>query len=130
MVIGHNIDFDLAFLRKFFPQLEWKFSIDTFRLAQTLIHYAPSYALEILIESLKTKPIFQQILTQFQIDFQDEESFHNAFFDAKLSIALFWYLVERVQLLSQKYPILEFLVAQSEGEFASIFKKQKSDLTS
>ena len=41
IIIGHNIGFDLEFLKKFFPNLKWKAEIDTFRLAQSLIHYAP-----------------------------------------------------------------------------------------
>lgn len=89
VIIGHNINFDLGFLENFFPDLHWKSSIDTFRLSQALIHYVPSYALEVLIDLLKTKPTFQQVLKQLQIDLEAEANFHDAFFDAKLSIALF-----------------------------------------
>ncbi len=108
IIIGHNIAFDLEFLRRFFPKLKRKTSIDTFRLAQTLIHYAPSYALEILVDSLQSKA-----------------SFHDAYFDAKLSIALFNYMVQRVALLSANYPALEELIMQSKSDFAMLLQKEK-----
>lgn len=123
IIIGHNIGFDLEFLKKFFPNLKWKAEIDTFRLAQSLIHYAPSYALEILCETLEQKPNFQQILKKIQITLGDDASFHDAFFDSKLSIALFWYLVQRVEILTTKYPIVHEIIRQSEGTFANLFQK-------
>jgi hypothetical protein len=49
------VQFDLDFLKKYFPDCLYAFGIDTFQLAQTFVHYAPSYALEVLIEHLKTK---------------------------------------------------------------------------
>lgn len=123
IIIGHNIGFDLDFLKKYFPNLTWKAEIDTFRLSQSLIHYAPSYALEVLCEALQQKPTFQQILKSLQLSLGDDASFHDAFFDAKLSIALFWYLIERVRLLTINYPIVEQIIAKSQGTFASLFPK-------
>ena len=125
VIIGHNIGFDLEFLRKFFPSIARKAEIDTFRWAQTLIHYAPSYALEILCESLQSKANFQQILKNLQLFLWEEANFHDAFFDAKLSIALFRYLVKRVEDLIQKYPILQELLAKSKGTFAHLFQKRE-----
>jgi hypothetical protein len=48
VVIGHNIAFDIAMMEPFLP--EWKpgKQFDTFTRSQTLIHYPPSYALEVL----------------------------------------------------------------------------------
>lgn len=65
IIIGHNINFDLSFLRKFFPSLTWKSEIDTFKLSQDLMHYVPSYAQEVLIQHLQSKPEFQNRLQQF-----------------------------------------------------------------
>ncbi len=125
IIIGHNIRFDLDFLKKYFPNLRWKAEIDTFRLAQSLIHYAPSYALEILSESLQSKAIFQKILQELHLNLNHDATFHDAFFDAKLSIALFRYLVERVKLLSEKYPLLPTLISESEGSFAELFQEPR-----
>ena len=33
VIIWHNVAFDLEFLKKFFPTLQWKLSIDTFQLS-------------------------------------------------------------------------------------------------
>jgi DNA polymerase III epsilon subunit-like protein len=125
VIIGHNIGFDLEFLKKFFPSLKRKSSIDTFRLSQTLLHYVPSYALEVLVEILETKPYFQEILQKVQPHIAEEENFHDAYFDSKLTIALFWYLVKRVELLTTKYPILKKIISQSSGSFSEILFKDK-----
>ncbi len=125
IIIGHNIAFDLEFLKRFFPELKRKTSIDTFRLAQTLIHYAPSYALEILVDSLQSKASFQRILSELQLSLGSDASFHDAYFDAKLSIALFNYMVQRVALLAANYPALEDLIMQSKSDFATLLQKGK-----
>lgn len=127
VIIGHNIGFDLEFLKKYFPTLTWGAEIDTFRLAQNLIHYAPSYALEVLCESLQQKPNFQLILKNLQLSLGDDASFHDAFFDAKLSFALFWYLIEKIEGLGEKYPIIRQLLTQSQGTFAGLFQKTKEN---
>jgi hypothetical protein len=93
-------------LKKFFPSLKWKSCIDTFRLSQSLIHYVSSYSLEVLVEILESKPEFHECLQNIQPYIQEEENFHDAYYDSKLTIALFVYLVRRVELLVSKYPIL------------------------
>ena len=124
VIVWHNIWFDLEFLRKFFPSLKWKYSIDTFRLSQSLLHYVPSYALEVLIELLKTKSDFQEIIQKVQPYLWEEESFHDAYYDSKLTIALFRYLMKRIDLLINTYPILKTIISQSEWSFADIFVKE------
>ncbi|MDD3263239.1 MAG: 3'-5' exonuclease [Candidatus Absconditabacteria bacterium] len=85
VLIGHNIKFDLAFLHKFFPDLSYAESIDTFPLAQGVIHYQPSYALEVLVPG---------------------ENAHNALQDTRNALILFQKVIERLELLQTKYPIL------------------------
>ena len=62
ILVGHNIAFDIHFLKKFFPSLSFVDSIDSFKLSQSLLHYVPSYAQEILIAQLQQKPDFQKFL--------------------------------------------------------------------
>jgi hypothetical protein len=52
----------LDFLNKYFPSLPcgqaglpYAFAVDTFQLSQAFVHYAPSYALEVLIQHLQEK---------------------------------------------------------------------------
>ncbi|MDR2541375.1 MAG: hypothetical protein LBD11_06565 [Candidatus Peribacteria bacterium] len=65
MIIGHNINFDLAFLKKMLPDFQMHASFDTFQLAQALIPYPPSFALEILMQHLEGKPLFLQWKSKF-----------------------------------------------------------------
>jgi DNA polymerase III alpha subunit (gram-positive type) len=83
-------------LKKFFPTLKWKSSIDTFRLSQALLHYVPSYALEVLIELLNEKVEFKEIIQKVQPYLSEDENFHDAYYDSKLTIALFWYLLKKL----------------------------------
>jgi len=124
IIVGHNIWFDLEFLKRFFPSLKWKTSIDTFRLSQSLIHYAPSYALEVLVDTLKTKENFQSILEKFTPYLWDEENFHDAYYDSKLTLALFFYLLERINLLVSNYPSLEDFISRSDGSLTELFLKK------
>jgi hypothetical protein len=83
-------------LKKFFPTLKWKSSIDTFRLSQALLHYVPSYAFEVLIELLNDKVEFKEIIQKVQPYLSEDENFHDAYYDSKLTIALFWYLLKKL----------------------------------
>lgn len=120
IIIGHNIGFDLHFLKKFFPNLKWKGQIDTFKLSQTLVHYPPSYAQEVLIEQLKQKASFQTLLESLQLAWA--LNFHDAYCDAKLSFALFWHLAERIHMLFEHYPILKLFLRKTDDLIKHIFE--------
>lgn len=127
ILVGHNIAFDIHFLKKFFPSLSFVDSIDSFKLSQSLLHYVPSYAQEILIAQLQPKPDFQKFLSSLK--FSWELNFHDAFVDAKLSLALFCYLMHKIQSLIAKYPILELFISQSKWLLAHIIHKSSKSLT-
>ena len=127
ILVGHNIAFDIHFLKKFFPSLSFVDSIDSFKLSQSLLHYVPSYAQEILIAQLQQKPDFQKFLSSLK--FSWELNFHDAFVDAKLSLALFCYLMHKIQSLIAKYPILELFISQSKWLLAHIIQKSSKSLT-
>lgn len=135
IVVWHNIAFDLSFLNRFFPSLKYSFSIDTFQLSQAMVPYAPSYALEILSSHLEEKPLFLQRKSKFWLTFtadsSDQESFHDAFFDTKATLALFCYLVDFLNQIQEKTPVLTQLLNKSDAEFLYIlpnhnFKKTES----
>ena len=134
IVVWHNISFDLSFLNRFFPSLQYTFSIDTFQLSQAMIPYAPSYALEILSSHLEEKPLFLQRKSQFWLIFtssDEQESFHDAFFDTKATLALFCYLVDFLNQIQEKTPVLTQLLNKSDADFLHIlpnhnFKKAES----
>lgn len=112
IIIWHNIKFDIDFLEKYFPSLTHKTSIDTMHLAQTTIHYAQSYALDVLIEKVKDDKIFSQI---FKDNDHGEEKAHDAFFDTKNSSKLFLYFVKYLYELLNSYPNLIHIILQTES---------------
>lgn len=80
-------------------------------IAQTIVHYAPSYALEVLIENLKEEKMFNTI---FKDEDHGEEKSHDAFFDTKNSIKLFLYFVTYLYELIDSYPNLVHIIEQTE----------------
>jgi DNA polymerase III alpha subunit (gram-positive type) len=65
IIIGHNINFDLAFLKRMLPDVQYHAAFDTFQFAQALVPYPPSYALEILVQHLESKPLFLEWKSKF-----------------------------------------------------------------
>ena len=122
IIIGHNIGFDLDFLKKYFPSLKYATSIDTLTLAQTIVHYAPSYALEVLIENLKAEKLFNNI---FSDEDHGEEKSHDAFFDTKNSIKLFLYFIAYLYELIDAYPNLVHIILQTEWVWKEIVQLEK-----
>ena len=82
-VLGHNIKFDLSFLRKYYA-FEYNEAIDTYDLASILLPNSPSYNLGSL----------SKMLGVFQIGHQ-----HRALFDAKMTQAIYAILLEKAKLL-------------------------------
>jgi hypothetical protein len=125
IIIGHNIGFDINFLEKFFPGIEYATSIDTYRLSQALVHYAPSYALEVLMQHLSTKePSFLPLLTSFTGEAHSSDKSHDALYDTKESLALFVFLAQTIEQTQENYPAFARIRQQSEGTFAKIFPAQ------
>lgn len=80
-------------------------------LAQTIVHYTPSYALDVLIEKLKTEKTFNDI---FLNEDHGKEKAHDAFFDTKNSVKLFLYFVGHLYTLVEKYTNLAHIIQQTE----------------
>ncbi len=104
VLIWHNVWFDLQFLRKYFPDVPLYTSVDTFILAQSIIHHAQSYALEVLVQHLQNQPLFVSFFTKYH-DWATEKH-HDALYDTKNSLALFSYFYTYILSLTEKYPIL------------------------
>ena len=88
-------------------------------LAQAIVHYTPSYALEVLIENLKSEKSFNAI---FHEENHGEEKSHDAFFDTKNSIKLFLYFVNYLYELTASYPNLIKVIRQTEGAWKEILE--------
>lgn len=119
IIIWHNINFDLDFLNKYFPSLIYHDKIDTMPLAQTIVHYAQSYALEVLIENLKSEHLFNNIFTN---ENDGKEKSHDAFFDTKNSIKLFLYFIKYLYELIKTYPNLVHIIYRTEWIWKEILE--------
>ena len=86
VVIGHNVGFDLSFLRRH-AILQRNAHIDTFELAGILVPHAGRYSLESLVQTLGVHL---------------ESQTHRALDDARLTHLLFVALMERAAQLSPK----------------------------
>jgi hypothetical protein len=81
-------------------------------LAQSTIHYAQSYALDVLVEKVKNDKTFSQI---FKDSDHGEEKAHDAFFDTKNSLKIFLYFVNYLYELLTSYPNLIHIILQTES---------------
>ena len=114
IIIWHNVQFDIDFLKKYIPDIVYHSAIDTFQLSQIFVHYAPSYALQVLSEYLKTKDEkFVDIFNWFHVG-SWSEVFHDALYDVKSSLALFVYFAKYVNFLCEKYTDLKYYVEKHE----------------
>lgn len=106
ILIGHNIGFDIEFLQRYSPEAKFGDSIDTFPLAQSLIHFAPSYALEVLIGFLHKKNEITELSTKIHGPGYDPTNAHDALHDSKDAAILFFYCIHQLQAIHTQYPWL------------------------
>ena len=111
IVIWHNVAFDISFLNKFFPNLQFHSSIDTVSLMQNFIHYAPSYALDVLTKHIQENKVFNQLDLDWKFLSEWEESFHDALCDTQNSLWFFVYVIKYLYLLKKKYPIVSYFLS-------------------
>ncbi|HOG14997.1 MAG TPA: exonuclease domain-containing protein [Candidatus Absconditabacterales bacterium] len=121
ILIGHNIQFDIDFLKKYFQNIKYYDQIDTMYLAQNFVHFAPSYALDVLVEYLFPKKEFKKNFQNIhQIPDFDSQSTHDALFDSKNSLCLFVYIVQDILFLIKTYPILSNFIQKNLGLYHKI----------
>ena len=116
VVVWHNVGFDMDFLNAYFPGLACEWIIDTYKLSQSLVHYAPSHALEVLIQHLQIKEQkFNDIFLKLNDNqAHDSEKSHDALYDTKESLAMFLFFIDYIQGLEAEYGSLLTIQSQSE----------------
>ena len=108
VLIGHNIKFDIAVMEKYLWKIPYKTIFDTYIYSRLLLHFEPSYALEILAD---------------KYDFKRHS--HDAFEDSLMSLDLFKLIIKKVIKLIKKYPFLQDVLLRSDSIFAKIIKLEK-----
>ncbi len=128
-VIGHNVDFDIHFLKKYFPNVQIYGWLDTYLWSQKLVHFAPSYALEVLVEYLYEKDAsFTKIAQNYDLSVTSkEDKFHDALYDTKNALAMFRYFVQRINELQKNYPDLKYFLKWADTIFSKIFFEEESN---
>lgn len=102
IVIWHNIEFDIWFLRKYMPTIFCKY-IDTLSLSRNLLHYLPSYSQESIHNYLNNSvSIYRQYISDIIPII--EEKHHDAMYDTSINLAIFHYLVDQIHSLTLSYP--------------------------
>jgi indole-3-glycerol phosphate synthase len=83
-------------------------------LAQNFVHFAPSYALDVLVEYLFSQKEFKKIFQDIHkiLDFDSQDA-HDALFDSKNSLCLFVYIIQDILFLIKTYPILSNFVQKN-----------------
>lgn len=125
VLIWHNIQFDIDFLKKYFPDIFYYDAIDTMYLAQNLVHFAPSYALDVLVEYLLSQKEFKFIFDKIHSNkaFNAHDA-HDALYDSKNALCLFFYAIQTIQNLMKKYPILSTFVQKNTWLYHKILKTE------
>jgi hypothetical protein len=83
-------------------------------MAQNLVHFAPSYALDVLIEHLMSKKEFKNVFEEIHGgNVFNVENAHDALFDSKNALTLFHYCILDIAVLIKKYPILSSLLKKN-----------------
>ncbi len=132
ILIGHNIGFDMAFLKKYWDSCTVAWQIDTYTLSLAMMHYQKSYALESLTQSIYDNPIYQSYYNKIkqQVEKLSEMKAHDALYDCVQSQALFFYIVDRIQQLQTTYPSLNQCLSKSQWIFSAILPWAKQSAAS
>ena len=105
LLIWHNINFDINFLKKYIPDFDFLDKFDTYIYSRLLLHFEPSYALEILAD-------------KYWFKWQS----HDALADSIMSMELFKIIIKKVEKLLKKYPFLADVILKSDSIFWKILE--------
>ena len=105
ILIWHNVDFDIGFLEKYLGEIKYFDKFDTYIFSRLLLHFEPSYALEILAD-------------KYWFKWQS----HDALEDSIMSMELFKIIIKKVHKLLKKYPFLADVLLKWNSIFSKILE--------
>ncbi len=108
VLIGHNIQFDISFMEKYLWKIPYLTTFDTYIYSRLLLHFQPSYALEILADKHGFK-----------------RNSHDALEDSLMSLDLFKLIMKQASKLIKKYPFLQDVLLKSDSVFTKIMDLEK-----
>lgn len=101
VLVWHNIGFDADILHKYRPSYVVAGQIDTYQLAQAMMHFQKSYALESLTQNLQQNMAYQAIYKRIkqEVTALSTMKAHDALYDCVQAAALFFYCFETITKL-------------------------------
>ena len=105
VLVGHNIQFDIKFMKRYLWEFPYFVEFDTYTYSRLLLHFEPSYALEILSDKYWFKG-----------------QSHDALADSFMAVELFKLIVKKVDKLIKKYQFLSDLLLKSDSIFTKILE--------
>lgn len=106
VLIGHNISFDLAFLKRYTDRTPLH-TIDTFPLCKMCVHFLPSYALEVIANHLQIR----------------NDNAHDALADCEMNAAVFLHCIRHLHKLRTTYLIFDYILQNSPTTLATILHR-------
>ncbi len=119
VIVWHNISFDLAILNKYMSR-EPAHSIDTYTLSRALLHYVPSYALDVINQHLQKTNDHRE---------GEVDDAHDALHDSYMWYNLFRVLMTKITQLRHKYLILDYMIQRWSGTLHAIISRTQKPYT-
>jgi len=110
IIVGHNIQFDIAFMEKYLWKINYITLFDTYVYSKLFLYFEPSYALEVLADK-----------------YQFKRSSHDALEDTLMTIDLFKLILTKINSLLKKYPFLQDVLLKSNSVFAQILNLENTN---
>ena len=120
--IGHNVNFDIKFLNKYFNEDSTNFGelfIDTMERSKVFIHYPPSFSLDILYPLVREQMgagYFQSLSKK--VDLEDIQN-HDALSDCLICIGIIQYCLTKIHSVTASFPIASKILAKADMWFLS-----------
>lgn len=117
VLIGHNIEFDRRILVRYMD-VRFMTTLDTFPLAQALMPFSPSYALEVLAKGVIPSNIENELPGL-------SASYHDALYDAYATGKLRRECMKRIESIVEKYPEVDTRLSTSSASLQKIWTGEK-----
>lgn len=117
IIIGQNINFDIWFLKKFFPDCRFKDSIDTYPLATSMIPYLKSYSLEAIDQHIDNKYESYKDRKSYLLQTLSTDkalSSHDALYDCVVGLSFVQRWTEQYESFAKEFPILNTIIQKTE----------------
>jgi hypothetical protein len=97
-----------------YTDIPYKAKIDTLELSRIILHFLPSYSLEIINELLIQDDSYKNE------ELENYNNYHDAFHDSFNTYKVFKYIIKEIYKIIEKYPILCHYIKYSNSIYREI----------